>query len=148
MNFEPEIWWYIHIIDDVYVNMRYMQQCIIHGNIYGVAQYLLITTYLWLVAWFDLENGDALQHFESYLIRYKTDVNYQLKIMQFVPTTLTLDSGVTRPPPLLAEADLLSCMDKVQKKKILLSTYDIFFFWGNNYKSRISGLCHLLNLPI
>ncbi|KAM0870274.1 hypothetical protein ACQ4PT_040115 [Festuca glaucescens] len=31
---------------------------------------------------------------------------------QFVPTTLTLDSGVTRPPPLLAEADLLSCMDK------------------------------------
>ncbi|KAJ1298658.1 hypothetical protein BS78_01G470500 [Paspalum vaginatum] len=31
---------------------------------------------------------------------------------QFVPTTLTLDSGVTRPPPLLTEADLLSCMDK------------------------------------
>ncbi|CAN6681600.1 unnamed protein product [Malus baccata var. baccata] len=31
---------------------------------------------------------------------------------QFVPTTLTLDSGVTRPPPLLSEADLLSCMDK------------------------------------
>ncbi|XBH57880.1 DNA topoisomerase 3-alpha [Aegilops tauschii subsp. strangulata] len=31
---------------------------------------------------------------------------------QFVPTSLTLDSGVTRPPPLLAEADLLSCMDK------------------------------------
>uniref|UniRef100_N1R4S4 DNA topoisomerase n=1 Tax=Aegilops tauschii TaxID=37682 RepID=N1R4S4_AEGTA len=30
----------------------------------------------------------------------------------FVPTSLTLDSGVTRPPPLLAEADLLSCMDK------------------------------------
>ncbi|XP_021855036.1 DNA topoisomerase 3-alpha isoform X2 [Spinacia oleracea] len=31
---------------------------------------------------------------------------------QFAPTTLTLDSGVTRPPPLLSEADLLSCMDK------------------------------------
>ncbi|RZR81328.1 hypothetical protein BHM03_00007524 [Ensete ventricosum] len=26
---------------------------------------------------------------------------------------LTLDSGVTRPPPLLSEADLLSCMDKL-----------------------------------
>ncbi|GMH10402.1 hypothetical protein Nepgr_012243 [Nepenthes gracilis] len=31
---------------------------------------------------------------------------------QFIPTTLTLDSGVTRPPPLLSESDLLSCMDK------------------------------------
>ncbi|KZV52643.1 DNA topoisomerase 3-alpha-like [Dorcoceras hygrometricum] len=31
---------------------------------------------------------------------------------QFTPTTLTLGSGVTRPPPLLSEADLLSCMDK------------------------------------
>ncbi|XP_054821592.1 DNA topoisomerase 3-alpha isoform X2 [Prosopis cineraria] len=31
---------------------------------------------------------------------------------QFIPTTLTLDSRVTRPPPLLSEADLLSCMDK------------------------------------
>ncbi|MED6216586.1 DNA topoisomerase 3-alpha [Stylosanthes scabra] len=31
---------------------------------------------------------------------------------QFIPTTLTLDSGVTRPPPLLSEADLLTCMDK------------------------------------
>ncbi|XP_019069629.2 DNA topoisomerase 3-alpha isoform X5 [Solanum lycopersicum] len=31
---------------------------------------------------------------------------------QFTPTTLTLDSGVTRPPPLLSEADLLGCMDK------------------------------------
>ncbi|KAK6117539.1 hypothetical protein DH2020_048718 [Rehmannia glutinosa] len=30
----------------------------------------------------------------------------------FTPTTLTLDAGVTRPPPLLSEADLLSCMDK------------------------------------
>uniref|UniRef100_A0A453IUG3 DNA topoisomerase n=1 Tax=Aegilops tauschii subsp. strangulata TaxID=200361 RepID=A0A453IUG3_AEGTS len=33
-------------------------------------------------------------------------------VLAFVPTSLTLDSGVTRPPPLLAEADLLSCMDK------------------------------------
>ncbi|XP_012489371.1 DNA topoisomerase 3-alpha isoform X2 [Gossypium raimondii] len=31
---------------------------------------------------------------------------------QFVPASLTLDTGVTRPPPLLSEADLLSCMDK------------------------------------
>ncbi|GFP92823.1 DNA topoisomerase 3-alpha [Phtheirospermum japonicum] len=31
---------------------------------------------------------------------------------QFTPTTLTLDSGVTRPPPLLSEADLLDCMEK------------------------------------
>ncbi|KAJ3673895.1 hypothetical protein LUZ60_005887 [Juncus effusus] len=31
---------------------------------------------------------------------------------QFIATALTLDSGVTRPPPLLSEADLLSCMDK------------------------------------
>ncbi|KAJ8769133.1 hypothetical protein K2173_000908 [Erythroxylum novogranatense] len=31
---------------------------------------------------------------------------------QFTPTSLTLDSGVTRPPPLLSEADLLACMDK------------------------------------
>ncbi|KAK3036185.1 hypothetical protein RJ639_030255 [Escallonia herrerae] len=31
---------------------------------------------------------------------------------QFTPTTLTLDTGVTRPPPLLSEADLLNCMDK------------------------------------
>ncbi|KAK8951975.1 hypothetical protein KSP39_PZI003183 [Platanthera zijinensis] len=31
---------------------------------------------------------------------------------QFIPTTLTLDPGMTRPPPLLSESDLLSCMDK------------------------------------
>ncbi|KAF9599783.1 hypothetical protein IFM89_001729 [Coptis chinensis] len=31
---------------------------------------------------------------------------------QFVPTILTLDPGVTRPPPLLSEADLLMRMDK------------------------------------
>jgi len=37
-----------------------------------------------------------------------------LLIVQFIPTTLILDSGVTRPPPLLSEADLLSCMDKVR----------------------------------
>ncbi|XP_028115601.1 DNA topoisomerase 3-alpha-like [Camellia sinensis] len=30
----------------------------------------------------------------------------------FIPTTLTLDSGVTRPPSLLSETDLLNCMDK------------------------------------
>ncbi|KAL6011781.1 DNA topoisomerase 3-alpha [Asimina triloba] len=32
--------------------------------------------------------------------------------VQFIPTALTLDSGVTRPPPLLSESDLLGCMDK------------------------------------
>ncbi|KAM0010754.1 putative DNA topoisomerase transcription factor interactor and regulator CCHC(Zn) family [Helianthus debilis subsp. tardiflorus] len=31
---------------------------------------------------------------------------------QFTPTSLTLGSGVTRPPPLLSESDLLDCMDK------------------------------------
>ncbi|XP_031504229.1 DNA topoisomerase 3-alpha [Nymphaea colorata] len=36
---------------------------------------------------------------------------YQLG-QQFLPTTLTLDSSVTRPPPLLSESDLLGCMDK------------------------------------
>ncbi|CAH2043602.1 unnamed protein product [Thlaspi arvense] len=34
------------------------------------------------------------------------------KGQQFIPTSLTLDSAVTRPPPLLCEADLLTCMDK------------------------------------
>ncbi|KAG5528714.1 hypothetical protein RHGRI_029395 [Rhododendron griersonianum] len=33
-------------------------------------------------------------------------------ILEFAPTTLTLDSGVTRPPTLLSEADLLNSMDK------------------------------------
>ncbi|MFS7906714.1 putative DNA topoisomerase [Helianthus anomalus] len=31
---------------------------------------------------------------------------------QFTPTSLTLESGITRPPPLLSESDLLDCMDK------------------------------------
>ncbi|GKB11849.1 DNA topoisomerase 3-alpha isoform X1 [Tanacetum coccineum] len=31
---------------------------------------------------------------------------------QFTPTSMTLESGVTRPPPLLSESDLLDCMDK------------------------------------
>lgn len=42
-----------------------------------------------------------------------------LDLLQFLPTTLALDSGVTRPPPLLSEADLLSCMDKVRNFFIL-----------------------------
>lgn len=33
---------------------------------------------------------------------------------QFLPTRLTLDACITRPPPLLSEADLLSCMDKIR----------------------------------
>ena len=40
-------------------------------------------------------------------------------MVQFLPTTLTLDSGVTRPPPLLSEADLLSCMDKVRNYAVI-----------------------------
>lgn len=39
---------------------------------------------------------------------------YLMLLPQFVPTALTLDSGITRPPPLLSEADLLNCMDKVE----------------------------------
>ncbi|PKA51264.1 DNA topoisomerase III [Apostasia shenzhenica] len=35
-----------------------------------------------------------------------------LMIIAFIPSALTLDSGITRPPPLLSESDLLSCMDK------------------------------------
>lgn len=42
---------------------------------------------------------------------------------QFVPTSLTLDSGVTRPPPLLSEADLLSCMDKVSANSVRILTF-------------------------
>lgn len=50
--------------------------------------------------------------------------------MQFVPTTLTLDSGVTRPPPLLSEADLLSCMDKVSTLWIyLFSNFLMQLYW-------------------
>lgn len=53
-----------------------------------------------------------------YLIRIArtTDDDSEcIGIVQFIPTRLTLDSAVTRPPPLLCEADLLSCMDKVSK---------------------------------
>jgi len=42
-------------------------------------------------------------------------------LLQFIPTTLTLDPGKTNPPPLLSEADLLSRMDKV--RMILNLTY-------------------------
>uniref|UniRef100_A0A803KNA6 DNA topoisomerase n=1 Tax=Chenopodium quinoa TaxID=63459 RepID=A0A803KNA6_CHEQI len=48
--------------------------------------------------------------------RFREKKGHQIPITifprMFTPTTLTLDSGVTRPPPLLSEADLLSCMDK------------------------------------
>ncbi|PWA75282.1 topoisomerase 3alpha [Artemisia annua] len=33
-------------------------------------------------------------------------------IVAFTPTSMTLESGVTRPPPLLSESELLDCMDK------------------------------------
>lgn len=56
-------------------------------------------------------------------------ISLWLFLSQFVPTTLTLDSGVTRPPPLLSEADLLSCMDKVSK--MYLPT-ELIKFWGLN----------------
>lgn len=54
-------------------------------------------------------------------------------ILQFIPTTLTLDSGVTRPPPLLSEADLLNCMDKVKKiiaNFIFQSNFWIYDHWS------------------
>ncbi|MFS7898497.1 putative DNA topoisomerase [Helianthus anomalus] len=34
--------------------------------------------------------------------------------MQLTPTSLTLESRITRPPSLLSESDLLDCMDKVR----------------------------------
>lgn len=63
---------------------------------------------------------------------YKTLLYFELQIiilqfwtmLQFIPATLTLDSGVTRPPPLLSEADLLSCMDKVRRLE-----FQLFLFW-------------------
>ncbi|XP_058092918.1 DNA topoisomerase 3-alpha isoform X2 [Magnolia sinica] len=64
------------------------------------------------------ESGWSQDHNKNYLDVYRFESwggsmipNYTFG-QQFVPTTLTLDSGVTRPPPLLSESDLLSCMDK------------------------------------
>ncbi|CAN1250040.1 DNA topoisomerase 3-alpha [Linum perenne] len=53
---------------------------------------------------------------------------------QFIPATLTLDSGVTRPPPLLSEADLLGCMDKGEA---LVMGYDEMGYelWKPNLRS-------------
>ncbi|XP_077229660.1 topoisomerase 3alpha isoform X2 [Tasmannia lanceolata] len=64
------------------------------------------------------ESGWSQDHNRNYLDVYRFESwggsmipNY-LFGQQFTPTALTLDSGVTRPPPLLSESDLLSCMDK------------------------------------
>ncbi|KAK8587684.1 hypothetical protein V6N12_022167 [Hibiscus sabdariffa] len=53
---------------------------------------------------------------------------------RFIPTSLTLDTGVTRPPPLLSEADLLSCMDKGEA---LVMGYDDMGYelWKPNLRS-------------
>ncbi|KAL0350367.1 UNVERIFIED_CONTAM: DNA topoisomerase 3-alpha [Sesamum radiatum] len=64
------------------------------------------------------ESGWSQDHHKNYLDVYRFETWGGSVIptytygQQFTPTTLTLDSGVTRPPPLLSEADLLSCMDK------------------------------------
>ena len=64
-------------------------------------------------------------------------------MLQFIPTALTLDSGVTRPPPLLSEADLLSCMDKVRKLE-----FQLFLLWhlALYASSLFSHNCILLKL--
>ncbi|XP_035551186.1 DNA topoisomerase 3-alpha-like isoform X2 [Juglans regia] len=67
---------------------------------------------------FSGENGLSQDHHKNYLDVYRFEswgsslIPTYVSGQQFMPTSLTLDSGVTRPPPLLSEADLLSCMDK------------------------------------
>lgn len=56
--------------------------------------------------WINSQKFSGHVHLSSLILTYLP--------FQFVPTALTLDSGVTRPPPLLSESDLLSCMDKVE----------------------------------
>ncbi|CAN1231064.1 DNA topoisomerase 3-alpha [Linum grandiflorum] len=59
-------------------------------------------------------------------------------ILAFIPATLTLDSGVTRPPPLLSEADLLGCMDKGEA---LVMGYDEMGYelWKPNLRSMMES---------
>ncbi|KAB1210515.1 DNA topoisomerase 3-alpha [Morella rubra] len=67
---------------------------------------------------FSGETGFSQDHHKNYLDVYRYEswgcsmIPTYVPGQQFIPTSLTLDSGVTRPPPLLSEADLLSCMDK------------------------------------
>ncbi|XP_041006940.1 DNA topoisomerase 3-alpha isoform X2 [Juglans microcarpa x Juglans regia] len=67
---------------------------------------------------FSGENRLSQDHHKNYLDVYRFEswgsslIPTYVSGQQFTPTSLTLDSGVTRPPPLLSEADLLSCMDK------------------------------------
>ncbi|KAK4754207.1 hypothetical protein SAY87_002311 [Trapa incisa] len=64
--------------------------------------------------WRNPSNGghDDKAHPPIHPTKFSPGENNWSQDHHFVPTTLTLDSGVTRPPPLLSEADLLSCMDK------------------------------------
>ncbi|KAL2941854.1 DNA topoisomerase 3-alpha [Bienertia sinuspersici] len=77
--------------------------CIKHLDLYVITY---ITKKKALVSW---KNYLDVYRFESW---GGSMIPTYLLGQQFTPTTLTLDSGVTRPPPLLSEADLLSCMDK------------------------------------
>lgn len=88
------------------------------------------------------ERYSTLRFYDFHDLSYKFDVKIDLSIyiallnfearivfilqflvmFQFAPTSLTLDAGITRPPPLLSEADLLSCMDKVRSLKCFCLT--------------------------
>lgn len=72
-------------------------------------------------------------------------------VWQFTPATLTLDSGVTRPPPPLSEADLLSCMDKVSNincdaNKFLFLTFVYLKF--HEFRKRFNDIDDLYALLI
>ncbi|CAI0428074.1 unnamed protein product, partial [Linum tenue] len=86
------------------------------------------------------ESGWSQDHHKNYLdvYRFESWGNSMLPTydqgQQFIPTTLTLDSGITRPPPLLSEADLLGCMDKGEA---LVMGYDEMGYelWKPNLRS-------------
>ncbi|KAK8687869.1 hypothetical protein V6N13_086664 [Hibiscus sabdariffa] len=86
------------------------------------------------------EHGWSQDHRRNYLDVYRYESwgasmipTYSVG-QQFIPTSLTLDTGVTRPPPLLSEADLLSCMDKGEA---LVMGYDDMGYelWKPNLRS-------------
>ncbi|KAK9040294.1 hypothetical protein V6N11_015465 [Hibiscus sabdariffa] len=86
------------------------------------------------------EHGWSQDHRRNYLDVYRYESWGASMIptytvgQQFIPTSLTLDTGVTRPPPLLSEADLLSCMDKGEA---LVMGYDDMGYelWKPNLRS-------------
>lgn len=80
--------------------------------------------------WFYIQNlvlysePKIIHEKEGYVVRKDIIKQWSSYLMlQFIPMTLTLDSGVTRPPPLLSEADLMECMDKVRNVDYLLLLY-------------------------